>query len=48
MKMVAYGMKTRVTAYRHFECLKYAYENGCPWDENKYNSYKKMKYINLL
>ncbi len=36
MKMVVIGMKTtcRYAAENgHFDCLRYAHENGCPWDE---------------
>ena len=35
MKMVVHGIKRchNVSRKGHFECLKYAHENGCPWDE---------------
>ncbi len=36
MRMVAPGMKTTCCAaarYENLDCLRYAHEIGCPWDE---------------
>ena len=37
MKMAAHGIRYTCSsaAYNgHLDCLKYAHENGCPWDKN--------------
>ena len=33
MKMAAHGMK-KITIGANLICLKYAHENGCPWNED--------------